>query len=140
MSTHEELTREHEKKQSSDRVFGLTFFVFFLVIALWPILKHHPIRFPALGISLGFLVLALALPALLAPLNRIWLKFGEVLHSIISPIILGVMFFLVITPIAVIMRLLGKDILKRTFDREAHSYWINREPHGPDRQSLSRQF
>lgn len=141
MSAHEDLSRQDEnQKQSSDRFFGLTFFVVFLIIALWPLLGHNQIRLPFLGIALGFLGIALIAPVLLGPLNRLWLKFGALLHTITSPIILGIMFFLVILPIGLIMRLLGKDFLRLRFDNSAPSYWIRREPPGPEKNSLNRQF
>lgn len=141
MSTHEDLTRQDEnQKQSSDRFFGLTFFVVFLLIALWPLLHHGPVRLPFLGLALAFLGIALLAPAWLGPLNRLWLKFGALLHAITSPLILGIMFFVVMLPIGLVMRLLGKDLLRLRFDRAASSYWIRREPPGPDKSSLNRQF
>jgi hypothetical protein len=141
MSAHEDLSRQDEnQKQSSDRFFGLTFFGVFLIIALWPLLRHGSVSLPFLGIALGFLAVSLIAPALLGPLNRLWLKFGALLHSITSPIILGIMFFLVILPIGLIMRLLGKDFLHLRFDNSASSYWIRREPPGPEKTSLNRQF
>ena len=140
MSSHESLDRQHDTKGTSDRFFGLTFFVVFLIIALWPLLKQGAVQLPTLGVSLGFLAVSLTFPALLAPLNKTWLKFGALLHSITSPIILGVMFYLVITPIGLIMRLTGKDFLRLKFDPDCSSYWIRREPPGPDRNSLHRQF
>lgn len=140
MSNHENLERQHEIKGSSERFFGITFFVFFLLIALWPLLWGKPLRIGVLGVSISFLALALIRPSLLAPLNRLWLKFGALLHSITSPIILGIMFFLVILPIGLLMRLLGKDFLRLRFDNNTPSYWIKREPPGPDKSSLNRQF
>jgi hypothetical protein len=140
MSSHENLDRQHEVKASSDRFFGLTFFVVFLIIALWPLVGGHPVRLVALGMALAFLGIALIAPSLLAPLNQLWLKFGALLHSITSPIILGVMFYLVITPIGLLMRLTGKDLLRLKFDPDCPSYWIRREPPGPDKNSLHRQF
>jgi hypothetical protein len=141
MSTHEDFSRQDENpKQTSDRFFGLTFFVFFLIIALWPLLKQNSVRPVALGIALVFLAVSLVAPALLAPFNRLWLKFGELLHRITSPIILGVMFFGVITPIGFLMRLAGKDLLRMKFDPHCTSYWIRREPPGPEKTSLKRQF
>ena len=141
MSTHEDLSRTDEnQKQSSDRFFGLTFFVVFLIIALWPLLGQNPVRLAALGIALTFLAVSLAAPAWLAPFNRLWLKFGELLHRITSPIILGVMFFLVITPVGFLMRLAGKDLLRMKLDPNCTSYWIRREPPGPEKISLKRQF
>lgn len=141
MSAHEDLSRKDEnQKQSSDRFFGLTFFVVFLIIALWPLLHSGAVSLPFFGIALGFLGISLVAPALLGPLNRLWLKFGALLHSITSPIILGIMFYLVILPIGLIMRLLGKDFLRLKFDRASSSYWIRREPPGPEKTSLNRQF
>ena len=140
MQTHEDLSRSQTVKTSSDRFFGLTFFAVFLIIALWPLLSRGSIQPIALGIALAFLAVSLIAPAWLAPLNRLWLKFGELLHRITSPIILGVMFFGVITPVGWLMRLAGKDLLRMKFDRGAPSYWIRREPPGPDKTSLKRQF
>jgi hypothetical protein len=140
MQTHEDLSRSQTIKTSSDRFFGLTFFVVCLIIALWPLLWRGSIQPIALGIALAFLAVSLIAPAWLAPLNRLWLKFGELLHRITSPIILGIMFFGVITPVGWLMRLAGKDLLRMKFDRDAPSYWIRREPPGPDKTSLKRQF
>jgi len=141
MSTHEDLSRGNEsRKQTSDRFFGLTFFVVFLLIALWPLLSQKPVRPLALGLALAFLGVSLAAPAVLGPLNRLWLKFGELLHRITSPVILGIMFFGVITPVGWLMRLMGKDLLRMKFDRDCTSYWIRREPPGPEKTSLKRQF
>lgn len=140
MQTHEDLSRAQTVKASSDRFFGLTFFVVLLVIALWPLLSQGAVRPVALGIALAFLAVSLAAPAWLAPLNRLWLKFGELLHRITSPIILGVMFFGVITPVGWLMRLAGKDLLSLKFDRSASSYWVRREPPGPEKSSLKQQF
>lgn len=141
MSAHEDLSRKDEnQKQTSDRFFGLTFFAVFLIIALWPLLSRQPVRWAALGLALAFLVVSLVAPSVLGPLNRLWLKFGELLHRVTSPIILGVMFFLVITPIGFLMRLAGKDLLRMKIDRDCSSYWIRREPPGPEKSSLKRQF
>lgn len=140
MQTHEDLSRAQTVKASSDRFFGLTFFVVFLIIALLPLLSRGSVRPTALGIALAFLAVSLIVPVWLAPLNRLWLKFGALLHRITSPIILGVMFFGVITPIGFFMRLAGKDLLRLKFDRDCTSYWIKREPPGPDKSSLKRQF
>lgn len=140
MQTHEDLSRAQTVKKSSDRFFGLTFFAVFLILALWPLLAQGPVRPIALGIALAFLAVSLIVPKWLAPLNRLWLKFGELLHRITSPIILGIMFFGVITPVGWLMRRAGKDLLRMKFDREAPSYWIKREPPGPDKTSLKRQF
>lgn len=140
MQIHEDLSRAQTVKKSSDRFFGLTFFVVFLIIALWPLLWQRSIQPVALGIALALLAVSLIVPMWLAPLNRLWLKFGELLHRITSPIILGIMFFGVITPVGFLMRLAGKDLLRMKFDPHCTSYWVRREPPGPDKASLKRQF
>jgi len=140
MQTHEDLRRDDTVETSSDRFFGLLFFAVFLIIALWPLLKGRPVYPVPLGIALTFLAVALIVPRWLAPLNRLWMKFGELLHRIVSPVILGIMFFGVITPVALLLRLAGKDLLRTKFDRDATSYWIPREPPGPEKSSLKRQF
>jgi len=140
MSSHENLECQYEVKGSSDRFFGLIFFFVFLLITFWPLLGGRPLRPIALGISMAFLAVSLIRPALLGPLNRLWLKFGALLHSITSPIILGVMFYLLIMPIGLFMRLLGKDLLRLKTDPQAPSYWIQRVPPGPEKNSLHRQF
>ena len=127
-------------KSSSDRSFGIVFTVFFAIVGLLPLLHAHGIRLWALTLSAVFLLLALLIPSVLAPLNRFWTKFGMLLHHIVSPIALGILFFLVVTPIGLIMRALGKDPLRLRFDRSAASYWIERTPPGPDADSLKNQF
>jgi hypothetical protein len=141
MSAHEDLSPKTDApQQTSDRFFGQTFFVVFLIFSLWPILGGDSVNIISLSIAFGFLGVSLIKPSLLGPLNRLWLKFGTLLHSITSPIILGVMFFLVITPIGLLMRLFGKDFLRLKFDQASPSYWIRREPPGPGKSSLHRQF
>lgn len=140
MQIHEALRRDDVPKTSSDRFFGLLFFVVFLLIALLPLLKDKPVHSLPLGIALAFLAVALVVPRWLAPLNRLWMKFGELLHCIVSPVILGIMFFGVITPVGFLLRLAGKDLLRTKFDRDADSYWIRREPPGPESSSMKRQF
>ena len=140
MNTHEHLHREHENQGSSDRFFGLTFFAVLLLLSLWPLVKGRDINLFLLATAFAFLVAALAFPRLLAPLNKLWLQFGALLHSMTSPVILGVMFFLVITPIALLVRLTGKDLLHLRLDRQARTYWVPRDPPGPAKRSLDKQF
>lgn len=125
---------------SSDRSFGLVFTVFFSIVGLLPLLSGQGIRLWALGVSTLFLLLSLTVPRVLAPANRAWAKFGELLHGIVSPVALGILFFGVVTPTGVIMRLLGKDLLRLRLDRSTNSYWIVRTPPGPDAESLKNQF
>jgi hypothetical protein len=137
---HESFDRKSSVKTSSDRVFGLVFAAFFAIVALLPWLSGRTPRFWSLGVSGVFAITALAVPTVLAPLNRLWMRFGLLLHGIVSPIVLGIMFFVVITPMAVLIRILGKDPLRLRFDREASTYWIRRDPPGPAPDSLDRQF
>lgn len=88
----------------------------------------------------AFLLLAMLIPQVLAPANRLWTKFGLLLHNIVSPIALGILFFLVVTPTGLLMRLFGKDPLRLRFDPAASSYWIKRDPPGPAADSLKNQF
>lgn len=140
MQTHEDFRRDETARTGSDRTFGLLFFVVFLLIALWPLLKGGTAHLLPLGFALVFLAAALLAPRWLAPLNRLWMKFGDLLHRIASPLILGIMFFGVITPVGLLLRLAGKDLLRTKFDRDAGSYWIRREPAGPEASSMKRQF
>ena len=123
-------------KISSNRSFGIVFFVVFLLIALYPLTYGGEIRIWSLIISLIFLILGLLNSKILAPLNKIWFKFGILLGKIVSPLIMGVIFFLVVTPIGLIMRLLGKDVLNLRYNKNK-SYWI--EKNGP-KSKMKNQF
>lgn len=138
--SHENYTRQEQVQGSSDRSFGIVFAVVFALIGLFPLLFGRGVRLWSLAVACGFLVVAFAVPSLLAPFNRLWLRFGLLLHKIVSPIALGIMFFGVITPIGVLMRALGKDPLRLKFERDASSYWIDRTPPGPTPESLKDQF
>ena len=138
--THESLDRTEVVQGSSNRSFGLVFCAVFLVIGIVPWLFGGQLRIWSLAVSAVFLVIALALPRVLEPLNKAWLRLGLVLHRIVSPIVLGIMFFGVITPIGLLMRVLGKDQLRLRFDGDARTYWIERRPPGPKPESLPDQF
>ena len=138
---HEHTPRHTSQIQSSsDRSFGFVFAAVFLIIALYPLLHASGIRIWAVVISGLFLLLAALVPQILAPANRLWTKFGMLLHHIVSPVALGVLFFLVVTPTGLLMRLFGKDPLRLRFDPAADSYWIKRDPPGPAADSLNNQF
>jgi hypothetical protein len=140
MTAHESVSRVEEVKASSDRVFGLVFTAFFCVVALLPWVFGRPIRFWALYVAAAFLVVALVVPKLLGPLNRLWMKFGALMQKIVNPIILGIIFFLVVTPMGVVMRAFGKDPLRLRLERGSRSYWIARQPPGPAPDTLNNQF
>ena len=140
MSAIEDLKREDDVEIGSNLSFGIVFFIVFVVIGLWPLIKDGQVRWWALGLATIFLLAALLVPKVLAPLNRVWMKFGLLLAAVISPIFLGILFYLVFTPIGLFLRLLGMDPLKLKLDRNADSYWIDRDPPGPPRNSINNQF
>ena len=125
-----------EIKIGSNRGFGIVFFVVFLLIAIYPLLKGSDLRIWSLIISFIFLALGLTKSNLLTPLNILWFKFGLFLGKIISPLIMGFIFFAVVTPIGIIMRLLGKDLLNLKYNKKK-SYWI--EKTGP-KSKMKNQF
>ena len=112
-----------EIKISSNRSFGIVFFVVFLLIAIYPLSYNGEIRIWSIVISFIFLILGLLNSKILAPLNKIWFKFGILLGKIVSPLIMGAIFFLVVTPIGIILRLMGKDVLNLKYNKNK-SYWI----------------
>ena len=113
-------------KISSNRSFGLLFFVVFLIVSLWPLTHEGSIRIWSVIISAVFLILGLVNSKLLTPLNLLWFKLGMILGAIISPIVMGIVFFLVVTPIGLILRIMGKDLLNKKYDKEKETYWIKR--------------
>ena len=113
-------------KISSNRSFGIVFFIVFLLIALYPLTYSQDIRVWSAIISIIFLVLGLLNSKILTPLNKLWFKFGIFLGKIISPIIMGIIFFLVVTPIGLLMRLLGKDLINLKYNNNK-SYWIEKK-------------
>ena len=123
-------------KISSNKSFGLVFFIVFLIIATYPLINNQNIRIWSLVIALIFLILGLISSNILSPLNRIWFKFGIFLGKIVSPVIMGIIFFFVVTPIAILMKILKKDLLNLKFNSE-NSYWIQRNE--PD-SKMKNQF
>lgn len=113
-------------------VFGL--------VAVWPLTGGGEIRFWATGVAVPMLVSGLFRPQLLAPLNILWFRLGLLLHRIMTPLVMGVLFFLVVTPTALVMRRLGHDPLRLKRPPTADSYWVSRTPPGPDADSMTRQF
>ena len=124
-------------KISSNRSFGLLFFVVFFVISLWPLKSQGDLRLWAFILSLVFLVLGVLNSKFLTPLNKLWFRFGILLGSIVSPIVMGAVFFIVVTPVGLIMRLLGKDLLKINKEKNVSTYWINRDK---QQSSMKKQF
>jgi hypothetical protein len=125
---------------SSNRVFGLVFATVFLIFAIFPILFGGNVRYGSLGIASGFMLAAFFVPGMLTPANNLWMKFGNLLHRIVSPVALGFVFYLTVMPTGLLMRLFGMDPLRLRFDPAVESYWIRRNPPGPDASSLNNQF
>jgi hypothetical protein len=133
-------TESNQPKPLDNRVFGLIFSGIFCVIGLFPLLFGDELRQWALIVAAAWALPALVYPAILAPLNRLWAKFGQVMHSVINPILMGLIFFLTVLPTGLILRLLGKDPMRRKFDTQAASYWILREQKSVTKDSFDNQF
>jgi hypothetical protein len=138
--SHEDLSREDEVEGSSDRAFGFVFAAVFLIIAAFPLLHAGAPRWWSVGVAAAFALVAIVKPVLLAGANKLWMKFGLLLAKVVSPIALGILFYLVFMPIGLLMRVSGKDPLRLKFDPAAKSYWIPREPPGPPPTSMTNQF
>jgi Saxitoxin biosynthesis operon protein SxtJ len=139
-STHESFSRVESVRRSSNRTFGLVFAAFFFLVASLPLLRGHAWRWWALPCSAVFLIAAILAPRVLGPLNRAWTALGIALHRITSPIILGILFYLVFAPFGWVLRRMGKDFLRLRPAPAADSYWIPRQPPGPEPASMSKQF
>ena len=111
---------------SSNRSFGLLFFIVFIIIGLWPLKNDLELNYIFIGISIIFLILGLMNSKILTPFNKIWVKFGELLGRIIAPIVMAIIYFFILTPISLILRIFGKDLLNLKFSKEK-SYWTKRE-------------
>ena len=126
-----------EIKLGSNRSFGIVFFIVFVLIAIYPLINQGEVRIWSLIISFLFLFFGLLNSKILTPLNKLWFRFGLFLGKIISPIIMAVIFFLVVTPIGLLMRLFGKDVLNLKLNKKKSSYWI--EKVGP-KSKMKNQF
>jgi len=138
--THEDWDRQEAVKASSNRTFGLVFTAFWALVAFLPLVRNHRPRWWAAALSGSFLVVALVAPDVLAPLNRLWTALGILLHRVTNPILLGILFYCVFTPFGWLLRLTGKDFLRLKRPRDSESYWIARQPPGPEPQTMSNQF
>jgi len=122
-------------KKKNNITFGILFFIFFLIIGLYPLISSGTIRIWSITVSLVFLIITIIKPNLFTSLNKLWIKFGILLGKIISPIVMGLVFFLVVTPIGILVRIFKKDVMG--LKRGANTYWINREDKV---QSMKKQF
>ncbi len=123
--------------RSSNKSFGIVFSIVFLIIAIWPLKNGNDIRIWSIIIAILFLSLGLINSRFLTPLNNIWLKFGELIGKIVSPIVMGIIYFLVITPIGLFMRIIGKDLIGLKLSKQKETYWIKRQK---NITSMKRQF
>ena len=115
------------KSQSSNKSFGLLFFVVFLIIGLWPLKNGENLNIYFITASVVFLILGLLNSKLLTPLNKSWIKLGEILGLIIAPIVMALVYFVILTPVSIIVRVFGKDLLGLKFSKEKETYWIKRK-------------
>ena len=125
------------KSQSSNKSFGLLFFVVFLIIGLWPLKNAENLNFYFITASIIFLFLGLINSKLLSPLNKSWIKLGEILGIIIAPIVMALVYFVILTPVSLIVRMFGKDLLNLKFLKEKDTYWIKRKK---SLGSMKKQF
>ncbi len=127
-------------KMGSERGFGIVFAIVFLLIALFPLLGDGGVRLWSIGVAAVFGGLAFLAPKVLAPLNKLWFKFGMLLSRIVSPIVMGILFFVTVTPTGLIMRARGKDLLRQKLDPDAETYWIEIDPEMAAQSSMKKQF
>ena len=125
------------KQNNQNRSFGLLFSIVFLALALWPLTKKGEINLYLVSIALIFLILGLLNSKILSPLNKWWIKLGEILGRIIAPIVMGIIYFLILTPISLLVRLFGKDLIGMKFSNDIKSYWVKRKKH---LGSMDKQF
>jgi predicted membrane metal-binding protein len=138
--TFEGQSHGRKVEMGSDRSFGLVFAAVFALVCLAPLKSGEEPRLWAGAVAAAFLVVSFVAPKLLKPLNRLWFLVGMALHHVVTPVVMGLLFFVTVTPIAVILRLMGKDPLGLKRDTAATSYWIVRQPPGPAPGSMRRQF
>ena len=137
---HESYIREETVERPPDRQFGVVFAIVFGLIGVLPLLSGRPVRWWSVVVAVGFLGCAVTAPGVLAPLNRVWLLVGLFLHRVMTPLVLGLVFFSTVLPIGLVFRALGKDPLRLKFDPDATTYWIARRPHGPAGHTMSNQY
>ena len=125
------------KSKKNNKGFGLLFFVVFLVIGLWPLLKGDSPRIYFFPVALLFLILGVINSKILTPLNKTWIKFGELLGIIIAPIVMGFVYFVILTPLSLFIRVAGKDLLNVKFSNKVKTYWIKRVK---DLGPMNKQF
>ena len=140
MSANEPNHSHRKVTVGSERNFGIVFAVVFAIVGLGPLYHGGTIRFWALVVSAAFLICAFMVPWALRPLNRLWFKFGLLLHHVVNPIVMGLLYFGAVVPMGFLLRGLKKDLLRLKFDKTAASYWISRESPAPPPGRMTKQF
>lgn len=125
-----------KKKKNTNRSFGILFFIVFSIISIWPILSGGELRLWSFIVAIIFLIMGITKSRFLTPFNIAWIKFGELLGVIISPLIMGLVYFLVVLPIGILMRVLGKDLLSLKFNKNIETYWNKKEA----KTNFNKQF
>jgi hypothetical protein len=138
-AAHENLERD-DFKIGSERSFGVVFAVVFALIALWPLIWARDIRYWALAIAAVFLTLVLVRPALLRPINMVWFRFGKLLHHVVNPIVMGLIFLVGVLPTALVMRARGRDPLRLDAATARETTWVERVPPGPAPDTMKNLF
>ena len=135
-----ESVNQYDVSMGSNKSFGIVFAIVFLIIALWPLTSGGEIRLWGLYIFGAFLGVAFMIPKMLHPLNLIWFKFGLLLHKIVNPIVMGLVYVLTVFPIGLILRIVGKDQMRVKKQNHVDTYWVKRDIVGPDADSFKNQF
>ena len=125
------------KNKTNNKSFGILFFIIFLILGLYPTLKGNSPNIYFIFISIPFIILGLIDSKILTPLNNAWIKLGEILGMIIAPIVMAIIYFFILTPISIVVRIFGKDLLSIKFNKQVNTYWINRKK---DINSMKKQF
>ena len=126
-----------KNKKSNNRSFGILFFIVFLILGLYPTLKGNSPNIYLISISIPFIILGIINSKILTPLSNAWIKLGEILGIIIAPIVMAIIYFFILTPISLVVRIFGKDLLSIKFDKQVNTYWINRKK---NINSMKKQF
>lgn len=140
MTANEPINSHSKVTIGTERNFGTVFAIVFAILALLPLYHGNDLRWWAAAVSAAFLICAFFAPRLLRPLNKLWFKLGLVLHHVVNPIVMGVLYFGAVVPMGVFLRVLGKDLLRLKLDQAVDSYWIHRDAPAPPPGSMTRQF
>ena len=140
MSTNEPVLSYRKVNIGTERNFGIVFAVIFTIVGVAPLYHGGIVRYWALALSVAFLICAFAAPRLLRPLNRLWFKFGILLHHVVNPIIMGGLYFGAVVPMGLLIRALKKDLLNLKIEKAVASYWIRRDPPAPPPGGMTKQF